>query len=265
MSEAIQYFEKLGLEETFSRLIHVFRQRWAVFTSITVLAYIVIALVTFLSMMVLIPFLSSRDIYDEYGSMNLTLYYVHVALIALVQSAIFYAIKSIADGAIIRAVAEIYTNQVPTVHNSLQEGVRKLGPLFCTAVLLGAVIGIPALLMIGLITVVANSSDAIYYSVIVLIIVVACVAAWVMVVTYHVYPSIIVENLSTISSIQRSWELSKGHRFYIFSTVLIFVCIKFLLSYTSKAIGRTGGDGAYMFSHILALLVNIFMATFQSM
>ena len=48
------FFQRLGLEETFARLWHVFQQRWAVFLSITVVAYGLIWLVTLLSVIVLV-------------------------------------------------------------------------------------------------------------------------------------------------------------------------------------------------------------------
>jgi hypothetical protein len=243
----------------------VFSQRWAVFLTITVLAYIVIAVVTGVTMMLLIPVLSTSSMYDENGTMNLTLFYSHVALITLLETGIYYAFMCIADGAIIRAVAEIYTNQVPTVFNALERGASKFGPLLCTATLLGLVIGVPAFATIALITAVAKSSDAVYFSVVFVALIFGCIIVWLMVVTYHVYPSIVVENLGTIDSIKRSWELSKGHRCYIFSTVLIFASIKFLLLSLSRAIGQTGGSGTYMLAQILMLVVNIFFGSFQSM
>lgn len=259
------YFRKLSLEDTFSRLVHIFAQRWAVFLTVTVLAYILIAVVTSVTMMFLIPALASSSIYDENGTMNLTLFYSHLALISLLETGIYYAFMCVADGAIIRAVAEIYVNQVPTVFDTLQQGVYKFGPLLCTAALLGIVIGVPAFSTIALITVVAQSSDAMYASVMCAALIFGCIIVWIMVVTYHVYPSIVVENLGTINSIKRSWELSKGHRCYIFSTVLIFASIKFLLSSLCKAIGQTGGNGTYMLAQILFLVVNIFFGSFQSM
>jgi hypothetical protein len=49
---------------------------------------------------------------------------------------------------------------------------------------------------------------------------------------YHTYPIIMVENNTprgVIGSLKRSWELSAGHRGYIFCVMLLFFLFKFVL------------------------------------
>lgn len=263
----VEYFQHLSLEDTFNRLCHIFGKRWAVFLSITVLAYLIIGLVTWGAMMLVLPSLS-RQAYayaNENGEMDMTLYFSQVLLLTLVDSAIYYAIMCVADGAIIRAVAEIYVGQVPTVHNTLAQGAVKIGHLFCTALLIGTVIGIPALLIISLIIAVAHSSEAVYFCVLLFALVFFCLWVWVIVVTYLIYPSIMVENQGIISSIKRSWELSKEHRWYIFTTILLFYFLKALLSQMCKSIGYGGNEGAVLAAHILGLIVNVLFASLGSM
>lgn len=265
----MDYFQRLGLEETFSRLFVVFRQRWAVFLSITVLAYLVIWAVTLASVSILVPLVAAannNDNNNDNGDTDYTIFHVHFLIIMLIDCAVYYAIMCVADGAIIRAVAEIYVQRVPTVYDTLRQGVVKLGPLFCTAVLIGLAVGIPVVALIAGILFTSKSAMAAYSIFILLGLALAALFIWIAVVTYHIYPCIMVENQGTISSITRSWELSVGHRCYIFTTLLIFFVTKLLLSQIFKAIG--GHDrsyGAMLVAQVFIVILNVFFASFGSM
>ena len=255
----VNYFQRLGLEETFTRLFHVFGERWGVFLSITILAYIVIWAFTLASMSFLVPlFISSNN--DNGG--NYAMLYVNVFSVMLFDSAIYYAIMCIADGAIIRAVAEIYVDRTPNVHDTLQQGLQKLGPLFCTALIIGIALGIPIVYLVcGFVLAPAE----LFPVFVILSLLVGCVMIWVAVVTYHVYPCIMMESQGTFGSISRSFELSSGHRCYIFTTMLVFFGAKFLLSSIIKAIGKSGNYGAVLVAETLGIILNVFFASFGSM
>lgn len=263
----IDYFKRLSLEETFSRLFHVFAQRWGVFLSISMLAYLVIWVVIFCSILLVMPFAASA--YDnnngDDGSSSSGTFPVQYFIVLLIDSVIYYAIMCVADGAIIRAVAEIYVqrDRATNVHDTLKQGLSKFGPLFCTAILIGMVTGIPSLVVV-LAIVYATGSSA-YEYLLIFALVFACFLVWVSVVTYHIYPSIMVENQGIMGSITRSFELSKEHRCYIFTTLLIFAVVKFVLAQIFQSIGHSGNHGALLAAQILRAILNIFFASFGSM
>lgn len=261
----VDFFKHLDLEETFGRLFHIFRKKWAVFLSITAIAYFVIEGVTIASWALLVPLIAKIQSNQNNNADDPSVYYVHFLVIVLLDSAIFYGIMCIADGAIIRAVAEMYCGQVPTVFSTLQRGLFKLGPLFCTAFLVGVVVFIPAVAVLVVVAELSGMTSTTYAFVVVFALVCACLFIWIMVVTYHIYPSIMVEDKGIIQSFIRSWKLSSGHRSYIFTTLLIFFLTKGVLKQIFKSIGSHGNEGAVLFSSTLILILNIFLGSFGSM
>ena len=262
-STSIDYFQRLGLEETFSRLFHVFGQRWGVFLSISVLAYLLIWAVSMMTIFLFVPLLANakdNEADDAYGMLP-----IHYMIVLLIDTAVYYAIMCIADGAIIRSVAEMYIHRVPNVHDTLQYGLQKLGPLFCTAMLIGLALGIPFGAVAVGIALAAEGSSAALLVLMIWSVIFICVLIWVTVVTYHVYPSIMVENQGIMGSIRRSWELSTGHRCYIFTALLLFTISKMILRLVAKAVGYGGNEGADIVASVLIAMLNVLFASLGSM
>jgi hypothetical protein len=183
-----------------------------------------------------------------------------VLLIMAMDLAIYYAIMCVADGAIIRAVAEMYVGQVPTVLSTLQNGLTKLGPLFCTAVVIGASVGIPAIALACVLVLVFGSVE----SLLIFYVFFLCFLIWVVVVTYHIYPAIVVEDAGTFASISRSWALSSGKRCHIFTTLLIFFVVKWICGAIVSAIGTSGDYSALLAAKVLETVINIIFASLGS-
>jgi hypothetical protein len=256
-----QYLGRLALEETFGRLCRIFGQRWGVFICITVIAYLMIAAVTMVSFAVIMALANTSSNDYAYGS---TYSYAGLSpkmlVVMAVDLAIYYAIMCVADGAIIRAVAEMYVGQVPTVFSTLQNGLTKLGPLFCTAVVIGAAVGIPAIAIACVIILVFGSIESLLFFYVVL----CCFLIWVVVVTYHIYPAIVVEDAGTFASISRSFELSSGSRCHIFTTLLIFFVVKWICGALVSAIGSSGDSSAVMTAKVLETIINVIFASLGS-
>ena len=256
----------LGVEETITRLFHIFGRRWGVFLAITDIAYLLITVISIISMVVILPLIvqsSQKTSHDWYNSSygDRSSFYVQWIMFTLINSAIYYAVMCVADGALIRAVAEIYVNRTPTVYDTLQHGLYKLGPLFGTAFLLGAFCGVPAVAIVFIILKAWGSVPA----VILFGVAFFCFVIFVVVLTYHAYPIIMVENMGPITCIFRSVELSVGHRCYIFSILLLFFFAQFVMSSMVSSLAQHGDYGAYMVSSTLKLVLNIFFASLGSM
>lgn len=263
---SIDYFQHLGVEETITRLFHIFGRRWGVFLAITAIAYLLITAISIVSMVVILPLViqsSQKTSADWYNSNydDRSTFYIHWIMFSLVNSAIYYAVMCIADGALIRAVAEIYLDHVPTVYDTLLNGLHKLGPLFCTAFLIGAFVGIPAVAIVFIILKAWGSVPAAVLFGVFFAAFVICVTVF----TYLAYPIIMVENLGPVTCVFRSFELSFGHRCYIFSILLLFFFAQFVISSLVSSLASHDDYHAYIVSRTLKLVLNIFFASLGSM
>lgn len=250
----MDYFQKLNLEETFSRTSHIFTRKWAVFLAITVMAYVTYFAASIVTIFVLAPMI---DYNNGNGYSD-----PHTVAAMLIDAAVFYAVMCIADGAIIRAVTEMYVGQVPTVDGTLQHGLSKLYPLFCNAVVVAGAVGVPAILILLFLVWISGGAQVavMLFNILFLIAVIV-----VSVVTYHTYPAIMVEDAGIIDSIKRSYELSQGHRCHIFSVLLLFFFAKFILILCCRVIQMKTGTAGAIILEIVKLLINIAFATLGSM
>lgn len=250
----MDYFQKLSLQDTFSRVGHVFSRKWAVFLSITVLAY----LLFFAASVMAIFFMASFINYQNGNGYTDP----HTIIAALVDNAVYYAVICVADGAIIRAVTEMYVGQVPTVDSTLQHGLSKIYQLFCNAVLIGAGVGIPAVLILLFLVWISGGAQAmvVLFNFFFLIAVVTVV-----VVTYHTYPAIMVEDAGIVDSIKRSVDLSTGHRWYILSCIMVFAVTKFALHILCNVVAVNSNGAINALMQLLKLVISIVFATLGSM
>ena len=192
-----------------------------------------------------------------------SLYYSPNALLA----AIYFSIMCIADGAIIRAVNEMYVGHSPTVFSTLQWGFFKLGPLFCISILVGTVVGMPMVVVLTLFFIVEVSGmrTTLFCFTVALALACAYFSTWIVVVTYHIYPSIVIENQGILRSISRSLELSSGQRMYIFTRLTVFLLVKGVFKQIFLSIATDGSEGAKLFSSTLVLMLNVLFGSFSSM
>lgn len=157
---------------------------------------------------------------------------------------------------------EMYVGQVPTVDATLQHGLSKLYQLFCNAVVIGAAVGLPALLILLFLVWISGGAQLV---VILFNAVFLAVVIGVVVVTYHTYPVIMVEEGGVIDSIQRSYDLSQGHRCHIFTVLMLFFVTKFILQFICDVIGANVGGPVEIIMALLKLIVSVVFATLGSM
>jgi hypothetical protein len=250
----MDFFQPLSLEETFKRVYLVFSRKWAVFSSIMVMAYLLFFAVSIVVVFMLAPYI---DYGNGQGYSN-----THVVIGTLLDLGIYYAIICIADGAIIRAVAEMYVGQVPTVDSTLQHGLGKMYQLFGNAVVIGAGVGVPAFILLLAMVWITNGAAA---GVIVFNAIFLVVMACVVVVTYFTYPAVMVEDAGMVDSIYRSFELTKNHRCHIFSVLTLFFVTKFVLDLACNFTAMAGGGAVGALMQLLKIIISVIFATMGSM
>lgn len=166
----------------------------------------------------------------------------------VVEYAIFYAIMCLADGAVIRAVAELYVGRTPDLQAVVQCSVRKLAPLVAVTFVLAACSLVPLLCM-KMAVVRGHHVQMVLFLVFLI---------WFAVVTYLVYPVIMVEGRrGATASIVRSFYLVSGMQYwwYMFATLCVFgltkmICLKIVgaggssSSITADASNGVDGDAS---------------------
>jgi hypothetical protein len=245
-----------GMAETLGRLFHVFGQAYGVFLTITTSAYLAIWAVTWVLVglaAALIASLANKSNAgeDDYGYEHSTTATTTgqnsdalnvlglLGFEVVLGFVIFYIIMCAADGAIIRAVTELYVGKSPHALTAIAAGFRKLGPLLGVTFLLGACVIFPVLFLLVKI----EMSDGAQHARLMLFCVLVIVA-WVGVVTYHIYAVIMVEGLGVCGSLRRSFDLSSGHRCYIFTTLFVYGLLKAVPMGVVKALLSSHGTGA---------------------
>jgi len=263
MSE-MEFFKYLDLEETFGRLCSIFQKKWSFFLGITAIAYLVIEAVTVASLTAFLPVIVNYLSNQSYNN-DSTQYFIRYIILQILDSAIYFGIMCIGDGAIIRAVAEMYVGRFPAVLSTLQWGFFKSGPLFGVSVLVGVVIGVPVASVLFFVVEASGMMFTVFALALVSALACVCFSAWILVITYHAYPSIVVENHGILQSVSRSLELSSGQRSYIFTRLSVLFLVKGALKRIFQLTGEDGSEGVVLFSKALIMILNVFFGSFSSM
>mmetsp|Transcript_37135 Transcript_37135/g.55330 ORF Transcript_37135/g.55330 Transcript_37135/m.55330 type:complete len:341 (-) Transcript_37135:910-1932(-) len=243
------YFQPKGVEGTFSRAFRILCKHILLFLTINTLAFAIIYAAS-----LMLSTLVYGYPYHSYNGGEGGLYAYDMIFLAAEQL-LFYAIQCIADGASIRAVAEIYAGQrKPKMRHCIKEAMRK------ALYLVGAVVwvGVWCFLFFLVMSLILNGvwmHRQNYGGMVTLVMVAVAVCACVAVLTYLMYPSIMVEGTSPTKSVSRSIRLSEGKRGYIFCVLLTFLLIRVLANTLITTFTREGRNGyhvgGYLFGYYL--------------
>lgn len=228
----IDLFQRLSLDESLRRTIAVYRAGFLIFTQIAGLFLTVTSTVWVLLLFVLLP------AFDVDGSKFTDPYYMmehkgaYFALLGI-NMLVVTLVGAVGNGAMIRAVADLYVQREPTFKGCLQTGIQKACTILMASFLstLGASAGYILLFVPG-----------VYLSV-----------TW-----FLVNPVIVVESLSVMSSLKRSYELVSGSWCYVFCMFLIAYSIMLVLQLIWGAIFTGGNDAGHtMFSFSGSIIASI--------
>ena len=174
-----------------------------------------------------------------------------------------------------RAVTELYAGRTPTIADCFKEAIYKLGSLVTACLTVFGILLLPLLAMSTLFLV-FNSFEYIFFMAIVFFF----YSAFILVVTYVMYPAVILENCGGFSAVARSIELVQGNGNFwrVAFVVFLYSLCKGLINafvstlahnqqgtinsqegYTVDVSFGSGGDGA------LSVFVAMIFATFTSM
>lgn len=157
----------------------------------------------------------------------------------IIGTFVHYLIFCFFDGATIRAVALQYAGRQPDLLSCIMRSWDMLPKLFSACFLLGCIIWTPFVVSYWIL----GSSSSFYFAL--LVILFLCYSCYVSVITYHIYPIILLEGNSSVEawdSINRSIKLSEGHFKHIFKPLFFFHMFKVMVNVViSTIVQETNG------------------------
>lgn len=168
----------------------------------------------------------------------------------LVEFVLLDIVIILAKGAIVYAVASMYTQRKPNLGSSLKQGWSRWCDLFATGLLVSFAVFICYLIMaafhLGIFSLIGNDSSGLALLVLAVYLVYLGFVIYVVVSLILLTPVIIVEGTTCFACIRRCMELAKGNRCFIFCTVfcigLVTVIIQTILGMIVIAIHKDGSD-----------------------
>lgn len=180
---------------------------------------------------------------------------------------IFYVAVCLADGATVRAVADLYVGEDRNVTAALAIGTaaQHLVQLVGACLVVTAALAVPLFVLLLIYAGILMNGGGQQFFVVVVLCTLA-LALVVAVLTYHMYPVVIVEKAGIIESVQRSIRLTEGHRGEIFSILLLLNVFKFVLVmlFTLMALAIDTTADRYIVG-VVDFLMLVFTSSFGSM
>lgn len=240
-------FIPLNAENTFARVVAIYRQRWQTILGISALMYLAgwafaICGSLLMGYPVGVPS-SAADMLNGFSlSFNVNLgtsYYGQMQdgvqgndeiqtawkIVAyMVECAMYYCFMAVARGATVWIVVHLYLDQYPTWGAAFSHASTRLCAIF-GAFLLNLLFFVCPFLILTALALTIQDSLVTTLMVIAMFIysIVLCI------VLYHTFPVVIVERLGPWRSVSRSIELSDGSKCYIFLVLLVWNIFKMLM------------------------------------
>jgi hypothetical protein len=227
--EEYNFFQPLGFRGTLERVIEVFGKRFSVFLPSSFLVALVLLGFAYLH----IPTSIDRDFWKaEEGYQNQEQHvYESIDVSDVVYAALAYIVASLANGAIILAVMDLYThNTQSTAASFFCMVVEKSWLLVASSTLLAAILCVPHVAFA--IAIFCNMSDSLVRDTILLPILggLWCIAVFLAACAMLYVPAIImIEQTGVWTAMGRSWTLGKGRRLYVMGVLLTFLVTKHLI------------------------------------
>jgi hypothetical protein len=256
--EVQHFFEETHWEKTYFRIIQIYGGHWKCIFTISTLAVGLRYLITFLFDLV-----NGPNYGANYSGVVLpsTFDDVTTNIIMVGNMLVAQVAMCLNDGAIIYSVAKIYTGNAPMTVVSIGIAARKLFVMFGSFLLIALIAYIPMSILL-VIAFIVFAPDAIGYFFTVGLF---ATLVFVVLITFNLSPTIIVEHLGFLESIKRSIRLSQGHFSDILAAVT-FVAVFAIATNSIIAILTTSDSQACkIVGRVLLFLSHVFFASLYSM
>lgn len=239
----MDYFAPLSFDSTFGRVYHVFQKRWKDFLAISLLVYFSGLLFAILTNLLMgndlkIDGFSIQPQYTVYLSDGQAQNSSESGLegwplaIYLIEALIYYCFSCIAHGATVWLATHLYLEQYPSILDGLSNAGTKVIALTWSLVIIAMIATVPCFIIVA----VMGQGGPI----VVAIVLVCILFAVIQTIFYHVYPAIMVENVGPLTALSRSYEISSGHRCFIFGILFVWGCCRSIIGLLIGLIAQSG-------------------------
>jgi hypothetical protein len=250
------FFQTLGWADTFGRVGFVFGQEWRLFISISMIGYLVAALFMLFVELILGRLLGYHQYTMDSGGVHVH-YFQPSPLtwfIYACQCGVYFLIIAISDGAQIQAIAEMYLGEKPSILGSIKSAWAKAGTLFCIGVVLALAMILPFLILLQIMYFSGSFS---MFAIHLIQIVGFALSALVTIVTYHVYPAIMVEDNNLLGCLDRSFQLASVNPLYVVSVVFSFSLFRWGVNFLIYYLMAISSDTTRIMGLILSILFGV--------
>ena len=190
------YFQQLSLSQSLWRTYYVLAKARCVFISLALLTSIISYVAWLGLLLMLVPPFNTTTNPPEYVLLHMECFYALLGLGMIVA----ILIQAVVNGAYVHAVSEIYLQRNVTVGTCITAGVQHIGSLLAGSflVFIGSLLGFVCLFIPGIF---------LWFQ-------------WLL-----IHPIIMVEGLSAVEAMKRSWTLVTGSWGYVCCTYMIIVSL----------------------------------------
>lgn len=247
----MDYFAPLNFDSTFGRVSHVFQKRWKDFLAISLLVYLAGLLFAILTALLMgndlkIDGFSIQPQYsvafssdDQSSTSSSSALEGWPLTVYMIECLIYYCFSCIAHGATVWLATHLYLEQYPSILDGFSNAGTKVLALTWTLALISMMAMIPLVIIVA-----ALGQD----SYILAFVLVFILVSFLQIVFYHVYPAIMVENAGPLQALSRSWEISSGHRCFIFGILFAWGLLRSLVGLFIGLIASTGYKREFTFN-----------------
>ena len=232
-------FQRLSLDESLRRTVSVYCAGLVVFTQIASLIVLLNAIIWTILLIVLLPIFKIDNGSDFSDPTYLIEHFGAYNALMLIRMVIGMMIAAVGNGAMIRAVADVYLKRRPNLKDCLLVGFQR----GCT-ILIASFLGIIGVSVGGILLLVPG--------------------IYLMVVWFGVNQAIVIEGYGVCSAFKRSMNLVSGSWCYVFCTVMIVFITTMIFQAVWGAVVVGGNDAGHtmftIFGSIVASIPTIITA-----
>ena len=274
VNAANKYFTRLNTVDLFERTFHLLARKPTTFLTISL---VFVGMQTSFQWLTNYLFADPRNA-DDYDDETAEYYdYTYVAskldsfaevFVVMARWIIYYLANSLVIGATVRVVAELYVGEADchvTALLAIGTADHHLVQLVGACLLMTLMVSLPTMVVALMVVLLVLLLDEPWIFIMMDVLGLITMILVVNVLTYHTYPVIVVEKAGIVQSVQRSIQLTKGHRWEIFFILVFLVVFNMVLSLPCAIALFADTTSSKYIASAVNFVVLVFTTSFSSM
>ena len=280
VNAANTYFTRLNTVDLFERTFHLLARKPITFLTISLVFVGMQAGFQWLNTYLFVES-SNADDYSETAEYNESVYvsftYTYASgnldsfaevFVEMARWIIYYVANSLVVGATVRVVAELYVGEADchvTALLAIGTADHHLVQLVGACLLMTLMVSLPTMVVALMVVLLVLLLDEPWIFIMMDVLGLITMILVVNVLTYHTYPVIVVEKAGIVQSVQRSIQLTKGHRWEIFFILVLVVVFNMVLSLPYAIAQSADTTSSKYIASAVNFVVLVFTTSFSSM